>query len=275
MMVVDAGSDLGRALEGLPADLRAHVNLLRDRVFDSARNLPQFDLLFAELIGLARKCGPNETVVALERTRLYGRNPFAALFRKSRFVSLDCSPSSADDRGAYNSRLVDDPRFLDVPHEARRCPPERLDQPDASADLVIVPNLVHHVRDQAGMFAEAHRVLRPAGRVYVFEPLLRELHQEPDDYLRYTPYGLTDLLKRAGFVPVAESRTGGPFSAIVYCWLQALQYVPESDRRQLEQWFHDEHLPELMRMDATHRNNLVRRWTSFPTAFSVTGVKPA
>lgn len=275
MTVADAASDLGRALEGLPADLRAHVDLLRERVFDSARNLPQFDLLFAELIALAGQCGPDTTVVALERTLLYGRNPFAALFRGSHFVSLDCSPSSADGRGAYNARLVDDPRFLDVPHEARRCPPERLDQPDASADLVIIPNLVHHVRDQAGMFSEAHRVLRPGGRVYVFEPLLRELHQEPDDYLRYTPYGLADALTRVGFVSMSESRTGGPFSAIVYCWLQALQYVPESDRPRLERWFHDDHLPELMRMDASHRDNLVRRWTSFPTAFSVTGAKPA
>ena len=204
MTVVDGGSDLGRALDGLPSDLRAHVDLLRERVFDSARNLPQFDLLLAELVGLARACGPETTVVALERTLLYGRNPFAAFFRGSRFVSLDCSPASAEDRGAYNARLVDDPRFLDVPHDARRCPPERLDHADASADLVVIPNLVHHVRDQAGMFAEAHRVLRPGGRVYVFEPLLRELHQEPDDYLRYTPYGLTDALVRAGFTPVAE-----------------------------------------------------------------------
>ena len=71
------------------------------------------------------------------------------------------------------------------------------------------------------------------------------------------------------------SRTGGPFSAIVYCWLQALQYVPEDQRERLARWFHDEHLPELMRMDDVHRTNRVRQWTSFPTAFSVTCTKPA
>jgi len=275
MTLVDASSDLGRALDGLPGDLRGHVDLLRERVFDSVRNLPQFDLLLTELIGLARGCGAGTTVVALERTILYGRNPFAAIFRGSRFVSLDCSPASAEGRGAYNARLVDDPRFVDVAHDARRCTPEHLDAPDASADLVIVPNLVHHVRDQSGMFAEIHRVLRPGGRAYVFEPLLRELHQEPDDYVRYTPYGLTDALVRVGLVPTAESRTGGPFSAIAYCWLQALQYVPESERPRLARWFHDEHLPELMRMDEAHRDNVVRKWTSFPTAFSVTCTKPA
>jgi SAM-dependent methyltransferase len=275
MSAVDSASDLGRALDGTPADLRAHVDLLRERVFDSARNLPQFDLLFAELLELARSCGPSDTVVALERTLLYRRNPFAAFFRASRFVSLDCSPRSADERGAYNARLVADERFLDVPHEARRCAPERLDARDASADVLVIPNLVHHVREQRGMFAEAHRVVRPGGRVYVFEPLLRELHQEPDDYLRYTPYGLADVLERAGFVVNRVSRTGGPFSAIVYCWLQALQYVPEDQRERLARWFHDEHLPELMRMDDVHRTNRVRQWTSFPTAFSVTCTKPA
>ena len=43
------------------------------------------------------------------------------------------------------------------------------------------------------------RILKKNGKVYIFEPLVRELHQVPEDYYRITPYGFKKLLRKYGF----------------------------------------------------------------------------
>ena len=256
----------------VPAHLKGHVDLLRERVFESAHYLPQFDLLLSDLLDLSEGAKSDEVVVSLERMLLYGKNVIAPLFSHVRYVSLDSSPASADARGAYNARLVDDVRFVEVKCESRRCKPNNLEFDDSRADLVLVPNLVHHVEDQQGMWSEVRRVLKPSGRLYVFEPTLREVHQDPDDYLRYTPNGLSKLLEKSGFRIDLVRTTGGPFTAIAYCWNQALQYISEEERPHWSKWF-ESHYRELIDLEERFPKNLVRNFTSFPTAFSLLATK--
>jgi SAM-dependent methyltransferase len=213
-------------------------------------------------------------VVSLERGLLYGGCSLTApFFQDQDFVAVDCSPESADSRGAYNAAMVDDPRFLFVPG-GRRAPVDDTGIADGWADLVLVPNLVHHVADQDALFAELARIAKPGGHVYVFEPLLRELHQVPDDYLRWTPYGMARALRAAGLEPGEPRLAGGPFEAIAYCWVQALEYLPADKREEVSAWFHGTHMPELMEMDAAHGENLVRGHTAFPVAYSILSEKP-
>ena len=195
-------------------------------------------------------------------------------FHAQKFISVDCSPKSGDDRGAYNAAKVDHPDFLRV-GTTRRAPIEATGLDANNADLVIVPNVVHHVADQGALFSEMARVTRPGGRVYVFEPTLRELHQIPDDFLRYTPFGMQFMMRGAGLVPDGFELEGGPFSAIGYCWTQALEFFPPDKRAEMAQWFYDEHLPQLLRWESAYPRNLERRHTMFPVSFSVVASKPA
>ena len=48
----------------------------------------------------------------------------------------------------------------------------------------------------------------------MFEPLLRELHQIPDDYLRWTPFGMARIMRQVGLEPGEPQTAGGPFEAI-------------------------------------------------------------
>jgi SAM-dependent methyltransferase len=257
------------------SQLQAHADLLAEKVFQTETRWPHFRLLLRNIRDWPRRLPAGASVVSLERTLLYGGISLVApFFHRQKFISIDSSPDSADERGDYNRAMVDDPRCLRVPL-TQRAPIERTGLDDAVADLVLVPNLVHHVADQDALFAEMARITRPGGFVYVFEPTLRELHQAPDDYLRYTPFGMRNALARAGLEPGDFEVEGGPFSAVAYCWTQALQYFPEAERGRMERWFYGEHFAELMRWDERYRKNLVRAHTSFPVSFSIAARKPA
>ncbi|MBO6783026.1 MAG: methyltransferase domain-containing protein [Alphaproteobacteria bacterium] len=257
------------------AELEGHLDVLAERVFQTRTKWPHFSLLLRNLRELAAGLPPGARVVSMERGLLYGGCSLVApLFQDHDFVSLDCSPQSADTRGAYNAAMVEDPRFLFVPSTHRGA----IDQTGletGAADLLIVPNLVHHVADQDALFAEFARITAPGGKVYVFEPLLRELHQIPDDYLRWTPFGMARAMTGVGLVPGEPETTGGPFEAIAYCWAQALEYFPDDRREEMSRWFYDRHMPELMAWDAAHTENRARQHTAFPVAFSILAEKPA
>jgi SAM-dependent methyltransferase len=50
-------------------------------------------------------------------------------------------------------------------------PGETLAVGDNEFDLVYVANTIHHVKDKLALFAQIHRVLRPGGRFFSFDPL--------------------------------------------------------------------------------------------------------
>lgn len=257
----------------MDTSLHNHIALLKEVVFDSDHYLPQFNLLIDEISKFSEDLQNGENIVSLERALLYGQNIFAPFFKKANFTSLDCSPKSADERGAYNRGLIDDSRFIQTECESIRCSPDNLKVQSNFADLLMIPNLVHHVANQSDLFTEAFRVTKPGGHLFVFEPILRELHQEPDDFLRYTPYGMIQILETVGFKILDKKTTGGPFTAIAYCWNQALQYIPDQERVGWSEWF-EQHFKELELLESKYTHNLIRKYTSFPTAFAITCEKP-
>ncbi|MGE3967510.1 MAG: methyltransferase domain-containing protein [Dongiaceae bacterium] len=257
------------------AELDGHFRMLEERVFQVETKWPHFRRLLADIRELARDLPAEAQVVCMERSLLYGGiSLFAPFFHRQRFVSIDCSPGSAEGRGAYNKGMVDDARCLLVPTTLRAAP-AHTGLPAGSIDLVMVPNLVHHVPDQSGLFAEVARLLKPGARGYIFEPLVRELHQAPDDYLRYTPWGFEKQIADAGMVYERFVPEGGPFQAIGYCWTQALEYFPAEKRAEMQRWFYERHMPELMAWDDAYRDNQVRKHTTFPMAYAVHFHKPA
>lgn len=79
---------------------------------------------------------------------------------------------------------------------------------DDSVDLVIMTEALEHLRDPAVAMREVWRILKPAGRLILTTPFLWPIHEEPNDYQRFTPYGLPRLLARAGFRESTVSRYG-------------------------------------------------------------------
>ena len=257
------------ASKAMGTDLQAHLAFLHERIFQTATKWPHFKRLLDDVVQLAAALPEGADVVILERAYVYGGDSlFAPLFARQKTTAIDCELATTAALGGYQKSWTEDPRCLHIAAD-RRASITATGLPSACADALLVPNVVHHVADQDGMFAEFARLLRPGGSGYIFEALLRELHQSPDDYVRYTPWGFGNSLARHGLEMTAWTPAGGPFEAIAYCWVQALQYLPEKERADRERWFYNEHFPELMRLNAAYPKNMFRPHTSFPVAYSI------
>jgi len=95
------------------------------------------------------------------------------------------------------------------------------------------------------------------------------VHQKPDDFIRYTPEGLRRKLEKHSFLNFIIQKIGGPFDAIAYCWIQALEYLPEQLREYYEEWFYEDHYKELQSLDQNYKSNRERPNSEFPTGFSL------
>ena len=83
---------------------------------------------------------------------------------------------------------------------------------DESYDSALCLAVLEHVPHPAQVLAEVARVLRPNGAFVISAPHLSRLHEEPHDYFRYTKYGLSTLLREAGFDVLDIQPYGGLFS---------------------------------------------------------------
>jgi SAM-dependent methyltransferase len=100
---------------------------------------------------------------------------------------------------------------------------ERIPLRDASVDLAILSQALHHASDPAAAIAEAARIVVPGGRVVVLD--LREHDQEwvterlGDRWPGFSDAALTRLLKQAGLsgvnVSVGARRAGDPFTVLI------------------------------------------------------------
>ena len=100
---------------------------------------------------------------------------------------------------------------------------EKLPLPDASVDIALLSQALHHAANPSRAVAEAARILRPGGRVLALD--LREHDQEwvrdrvGDRWLGFTDEDLEGLLTGAGLqdvkVRVGSRSPGDPFTVLI------------------------------------------------------------
>ncbi len=247
--------------------LEKHEKYLREKVFYTNSKWPHFNLIFKDLKKFAKNSKKNSVIVSLERNSLYGGiSLFAPFFFKQSFISVDCVSPKLKKRGAYNK--IKAKSEVIIKQKNYQFNYKEIKLPNNFADLIIIPNLMHHIDDIEILFRQIKKILKKNGKVYIFEPLVRELHQMPEDYFRITPFGFKKLLKKYGFSNFKINFDGGPFTAIGYCWDQAIQFLPKNLRNRKETWLKRQ-FSQFISMDKKYTKNFVRKNTIFPMSFSI------
>jgi len=97
---------------------------------------------------------------------------------------------------------------------------------DASYDLVICTQVLEHVAEPLAVLRELYRALKPGGSLWLTVPFFFAEHMQPYDYYRYTRYGLTYLLRQAGFEIRAIQHLEGYLATLAYQLETAARHLP-------------------------------------------------
>lgn len=157
-----------------------------------------------------------------------------AVLRHQEFVGgtvLDLGCGSRPYEAFFNGRVK---RWIGADYPSTGHPPAlRLDLfADAmqlplageSFDTVLCTQVLEHVPEPMDVLREAWRVLRPGGHLVLTAPQYNALHGEPQDFYRYTKYGLDHMARKAGFAVKTIEPIGGFLS--LFAFLTTIHCAP-------------------------------------------------
>lgn len=87
---------------------------------------------------------------------------------------------------------------------------------DESIDVVLLIEVLEHLPEPLLALKEINRILKKGGYLYISVPQGWGEHQVPNDYYRYTQYGLRYLLNKANFKVEKIEKRGGYFKYIAF-----------------------------------------------------------
>ena len=123
-----------------------------------------------------------------------GTRPYAGLFNEfvDRYVAIDADHLRYADGGLD---LVSDSSVLSLA--------------DQSVDTVLSNQVLEHLKEPADAVKEMARVLRPGGVAIITAPHIWGVHEEPNDFYRFTSFGLRHLAESSGLrVQTVEAMAG-------------------------------------------------------------------
>lgn len=132
----------------------------------------------------------------LEKDTLWDAVSWASRYAKGRLLDVGCGKKPY--YGIFSKKVVSytglDLDGGDVSGSALKIPFN-----SNSFDTVLSTQVIEHVEEPQIMLKEIHRVLKRNGHLILTAPLFWCLHEEPNDYFRFTKYSLSTLLKKENF----------------------------------------------------------------------------
>lgn len=101
----------------------------------------------------------------------------------------------------------------------------------AAFDAVVSFEVFEHIFNLPDLLGEINRVTKPGGFLLISVPFIWAEHEIPYDFARYTSYGVSHLLKQAGYEVVGLNKTSSYFLAVFQLLIAYLyQYLAPKNR---------------------------------------------
>jgi SAM-dependent methyltransferase len=95
--------------------------------------------------------------------------------------------------------------------------------PDQHFDSIFSSEVFEHVFDIEPILNELNRVLKTNGQLLISLPFAWNEHEIPNDFARYTSFGIKHILEKAGF-EVTETKKTGHFAAVIAQYITLFIY---------------------------------------------------
>lgn len=138
-----------------------------------------------------------------------GEKPYRQLFSCHEYLSLEYAPALASG-GIARDHSVRRRAAADVFYDGHVIP-----FPEQTFDAIVATEVFEHLFNLDDILKELHRVLKDDGRMLLTIPFAIHEHEVPNDFARYTSFGIQHLLERANFECVVVDRLGSYPAVIV------------------------------------------------------------
>ncbi|MFM8431289.1 MAG: class I SAM-dependent methyltransferase [Bacteroidota bacterium] len=129
-----------------------------------------------------------------------GNKPYRSLFNVEEYIGIDIENEAHDHTHESIDALFDG---INIPYD------------DCRFDCVISIEVFEHVFHLERLIKEINRVLVPGGNLLITLPFVWMEHEKPNDFARYTSFGIKDLLERNGFEVLKLEKSGTFIETIV------------------------------------------------------------
>ncbi|HEY1960012.1 MAG TPA: class I SAM-dependent methyltransferase, partial [Polyangiaceae bacterium] len=135
-----------------------------------------------------------------------GQKPYYDIIKPhvDEYVGIEYAPAFVETASSTKGK-----RGPDIVYDGDRMP-----LPDESFDTVMCIQVLEHTPKPQALLDDIARVLRPGGLLVISAPFSFRLHEEPNDYFRYTPHGLRKMLESAGLEVTSTLQQGGFWSVV-------------------------------------------------------------
>lgn len=142
-------------------------------------------------------------------------------FSKIKFFGkvLDIGGKKHKKRGSFRPPLenIESWRYLNVSKATGPdycCCAENIPIENEYFDMVVMAEVLEHLKDPAIVLKEIYRILKKEGKVIASMPFLFPMHADPEDYQRWTPEKIKIEFEKNGFVIEKIEPMGNVFAVI-------------------------------------------------------------
>src|SRR5260221_2917426 len=134
-----------------------------------------------------------------------GSKPYKSLFKNaSEYIGVDY-----DSEGHSHKN-----EKIDVFYDGKTIPFK-----DNSFDSILTSEVLEHVFNLEEILKELNRVLKPGGKILITIPFAWYEHEVPNDFGRYTSFGIKSLLEKNGFIILELDKTGNFIETLTQMWI--------------------------------------------------------